>query len=93
MLVAGESDASVVERVCNFKKRESVEVCIASEDSSKAMFPHQDCRVRVVDDISLEVRQFIEDLRGNVRVTIGLNQRAARWRSEDGINETPGTSH
>jgi hypothetical protein len=49
-------------RIDDFEKRKTVKVSIASADLPDAMLTHEDRRVRVVQEIACEVRNFSENL-------------------------------
>ena len=67
---------SFIQRVNHLEKREAVEVGVPSANPANAMFTHEDCGMRVVDEITRKVRQFRNDLFDNIRMTVRRNKDA-----------------
>jgi len=60
-----------MQRIDDFKKGKLVEVCVPRANSPDSMFAHEDCGMRVVDEIPCQVGKLFDDLRSDFRVSVG----------------------
>ena len=66
----------------DFQERELIEICIAGADLSDAVLAHENCRVRIVEQIAGKVRQLHNELAGDVGMTVGRDENGEARRSE-----------
>ena len=69
-----ESRVLTVKRIDDFQKRKSVETGIARGDATDAMLAHQDRGMHVMEYVAGQVREFRNDLSGNFRVPLRMNE-------------------
>jgi hypothetical protein len=77
------------ERINDFQKPKLIKIRIAGADPSNAMLTHEDCRMRVMQEITGEMRQFQNDLPGDVGMPVGGNQNGESWRTKESRYELP----
>jgi hypothetical protein len=65
-------------------------VGVARVDGADAVVPHEDRRVRVVQEVAAQVGKLGEDLVRHGRVAVGVGRHAERRRREERIDEPPG---
>ena len=83
MGVAANERSLRSKRINDFQKPELMKIRIASADSPNAMLAHENCRMRVMQQITGEMRQLNNDLSGDVGMPVRRNQnRKARRRKE-----------
>lgn len=82
--------ASGLNRVNDFEKRKPVEVGIPAADPSDSMLAHEDRGVRVMEQVACEVWNLPDNLRGDIRVSLGGDEDAETRRGEQRRNEVPG---
>ena len=73
----------------NIEKRETVEICVSRVDSPDPMLTHEDGRPRIKDQVTPDVWDFGEDLRGNSLVPLCRNQGRETGVGEHRFNEQP----
>jgi hypothetical protein len=70
-------------RIYYLQKFESVEISIASADSTDAVLPHENGCVRVVHEIAGDVRQFRKDLFSDLGVSLRGNENTKPGRGHE----------
>ena len=77
------------ERINDFQKPKLIKIRIAGADPSNAMLTHEDCRMRVMQEITGEMRQFQNDLPRDVGMPLRGNQNGESWRTKESRYELP----
>jgi hypothetical protein len=76
-------------RIDNFQKLELIEIGIPSADPPNAVLAHENCRVRIVQQVAGEVRQLQNDLFGDVSVPLGRDKDSETRRGEERRHKFP----
>jgi hypothetical protein len=76
------------ERINYLQKRELMKILIAGADSSNAVLAHENCRMRVMQEITDEMRQ-LQNLSGDVGMPVRGNQNGEARRSKQGRYALP----
>ena len=66
-----------------------MKIRIAGADSSNAVFAHENSRMRVMQQITGEMRQLQNDLSGDVGIPVRGNENGEAWRSKQSRYELP----
>jgi hypothetical protein len=66
-----------------------MKIHIAGADSSNAVFAHENCRMRVMQQITSEMRQLQNDLSGDVGMPVRRNENSEARRSKESRYELP----
>src|SRR6516162_4427087 len=69
-----------------------MEIAVAGADPGDTVLPHQDGRMRVVEQIAGEVWHLGDELGGNVSVSKGGDENGKPWRGKERGHELPGYS-
>jgi hypothetical protein len=77
------------ERINDLQKCELVKIRVAGADPPNPMLTHENCRMRVMQEITREMRQFQNDLPGDVGMPVGGNQNGESWRTKESRYELP----
>ena len=67
-----------------------MEIRITGTDLPNAMFAHEDCCMRVMQQITGEMRSLQNDLSGDISVPVRRDKNCKAWRSEERGHELPG---
>jgi hypothetical protein len=70
------------QRIDYFEKREAMEIHVVRTDLLDAMLAHENCRVRIVEDISGQMRRLRNHLGGNVRMALCRHEHAETRRNK-----------
>jgi hypothetical protein len=81
--------ASGANGVDHLEKREKMEIGVAAADARDSMLTHEDCGMRVMENISREVRDFCNDLSRDVGVALRRDENPEASRAHQGGNERP----
>ncbi len=68
-----------LKRIDHFEKRKSVKIRITGADSPDAMLTHEDGRVRIVQEIARQVRQFGKYLSCYLSVSLRRGKHIETW--------------
>ena len=77
------------ERINDLQKRELIKIRIAGADPPNAVLAHENCRMRVMQQITGEMRQLYDNLAGNVGMPVRGNEDGEAWRSKESRYEFP----
>jgi len=66
-----------------------VKIGITRADAPDAVLPHEDGRVRIVEDVASEKRQFRKHGGGDQRMPVGWNQHTEPGRGQKPRDERP----
>ena len=66
-----------------------MEIRIAGTDLPNAMFAHEDCCMRVMQQITGEMRKFQNDLSSDIGVSMRRDKNCESWRSEKHRHKLP----
>ena len=78
-----------MKRIDDFKEREAMKIRIPGADLPDSMLTHKDGRVRVVQQITRQVRKFRKDLPCDLGVSLRWAEDIDPWRSDKHCNELP----
>jgi hypothetical protein len=76
-------------RIDNFQKLELIEIGIPSADPPNAVLAHENCGMRIVQQVAGEVRQLQNDLFGDVSVPLGRDKDSETRRGEERRHKFP----
>src|SRR5947207_13764362 len=77
-------------RIDHLQERKPAEIRIARADARHPMLAHEDCCVRVVNEVAGEMRQFGKNRFGDFRVPLRLDEHTQSRRGKQRSNELPG---
>ena len=77
------------ERIDDFQKCELMKIRIAGADSPNTMLAHENCRMRVMQQITGEMRQLLNDLAGDVGMPVRRNENGKARRSKQSRYKIP----
>ena len=69
-------------RIDDLEKRKAVKIGIARTNAPDAVFPHENCCVGVVKQVSPDERELRKNLRGNECMPLRWNEHLKARRSE-----------
>lgn len=76
-------------RVHDLKKIEALKIRIPRADAAYAVFAHQYCGVRIVDQVSRYIWKLRDDLAGDLGMAIGRDQHAEARRCSQCADKLP----
>lgn len=78
-----------LERVDDFKKRKLVKIGIAGANLTDSILAHEDRGVRVVEEITAQMRKLRYELFGDLSMSLRRDEHAEAGRSKKGGDEAP----
>jgi len=76
-------------RIDDFEEGKSVEISIPGAYPPDSVLTHEDCRVRVMDEIACKVRKLSDDLPCNLGVPLRGDNEIEPWRGNECGDEQP----
>ena len=91
VLTAGGARARKLgsKRIDDFQEHELIEIGIPGADSPDAVLAHENCGVRIVQQIASKVRQLQNHFAGDIGMTMGGGENGEAWRGEQCRYEFP----
>src|SRR5881227_3730469 len=81
----GESGSVSIEWINNLKERKSAKVGVSRADLPDPVLAHENRSVRIVEQVAGDVRQFGQDLGGDVSMPLSRDENSQSRRSQQRV--------
>ena len=77
----------ILQWINDIKERETVEISVPSVDGLYSVFPHENCRAGIEDQVASHARYLGKHFGGNLPVAFGCREYGQVWRGQQSFQK------